>query len=118
MAPYGFLAEVYEMDVRPGGTYRMSFTNFDKGTVHVFGGEYLEVVPSERLRHTDKFEDSSVPGEMEMLVTLKEVTSGTELRIEQTGLPEMFPLDMCYLGWQESLLQLSHLVEHEIPDDV
>ncbi|MGE0001213.1 MAG: SRPBCC family protein [Fimbriimonadaceae bacterium] len=117
MAPYGFLAEVYEMDVRPGGTYRMSFTNFENGTVHAFGGVYLEVVPNERLRQTDRFEDSSLPGEIVMQMTLREVASGTEMKIEQTGLPEAIPLDMCYLGWQESLEQLSRLVEHEIPQE-
>jgi len=118
MPPYGFLGEVHEMDFRPGGTFRMSFTNFEKGVTHTFGGRYLDVVPGQLLRNTDKFEDSELEGEIVMTVTFHEVLSGTEIRIEQTGLPEMFPLDMCYLGWQESLEQLSRLVEHEIPDEM
>lgn len=104
------------MDVRVGGSYRMSFKNFTTGKGHTFGGEYLELVPSERIRYTDKFDDPNLPGEMQTTVTLKQVSCGTELDIVQEGIPEAIPPEACYLGWQESLMQLAQLVEPEIPD--
>jgi uncharacterized protein YndB with AHSA1/START domain len=104
------------MDAKVGGTFRMSFTNFTTGNGHSFGGEYLELVPGERLRYTDKFDDPNLPGEIMVTVTLKPVSCGTELHVVQEGLPEVIPLEMCYLGWQESLMQLAHLVEPEIPE--
>jgi uncharacterized protein YndB with AHSA1/START domain len=104
------------MEPRVGGTYRMSFTNFGTGHGHSFGGEYKELVPNERIRYTDAFEDANLPGEMETTVTLRAVSCGTELAIVQEGIPEVIPVEMCYLGWQESLAQLAHLVEPEIPD--
>jgi uncharacterized protein YndB with AHSA1/START domain len=102
------------MDARVGGTFRMSFHNFTSGSGHSFGGEYLELVPNERIRYTDKFEDPNLPGVLEVTVLLKPVIGGTELSIAQSGIPEMIPLEMCYMGWQESLAQLAHLVEPEI----
>ena len=104
------------MEAKVGGTFRMSFTNFTSGNSHSFGGEYLELVPSEIIRYTDKFDDPNLPGEMLATVTFKKVLCGTELNIVQEGLPEVIPLEMCYLGWQESLAQLAKLVEPEIPD--
>jgi uncharacterized protein YndB with AHSA1/START domain len=113
--PYGFTCTVHAMDVRVGGTFRMSFQNFSTGKGHAFGGEYLELVANERLRYTDKFEDPNLPGVLEVTVTLKPVVCGTELSITQSGIPEAIPLEMCYLGWQESLAQLATLVEPDIP---
>lgn len=115
LPPYGFTCKVHHMDARVGGSFRMSFHNFGSGHGHSFGGEYLELVPNERLRYTDKFDDPGLPGLMEVTVTLKAVLCGTELSISQAGIPEAVPLEMCYLGWQESLAQLATLVEPEIP---
>ena len=116
LPPYGFTCKVHQLDAKVGGTYRMSFTNFTTGHGHSFHGEYLELVPAETIRYTDRFDDSNLPGEMQTTVSLKPVTCGTELNIVQQGLPEAIPLEMCYLGWQDSLAQLAHLVEPEIPD--
>ena len=116
MPPYGFLAEVHSLDVRKGGSYKMSFTNFTTGNSHSFGGEYLEVKPNEFIKHTDKFDDPNLPGEMVVSISLKKVSCGTELKIIQEGIPEVIPTEMCYLGWQESLEKLSKLVEPNIPD--
>ena len=113
--PYGFTCTVHYMDPRVGGTFRMSFHNFSSGNGLSFGGEYLELVPNERLRYTDEFEDENLPGTLEVTVTLKPVLVGTELGIAQSGIPEVIPLEMCYLGWQESLAQLATLVEPDIP---
>lgn len=113
--PYGFICKVLHMDARVGGTFRMSFTNFSTGQGHSFGGEYLELVPNELIQYTDKFDDPNLPGEIRVTVTLKPVSCGTELHIVQEGLPEVIPLEMCYLGWQESLAQLANLVEPDIP---
>ena len=115
LPPYGFTCQVHELDARVGGRYRMSFTNFTTGEGHSFGGEYNELVPGERLRYTDKFEDPNLPGEMRMTLTLTPVSCGTELHIVQEGVPAAIPVEMCYLGWQESLAQLALLVEPEIP---
>ena len=104
------------MDARVGGTYKMSFTNFSSGKSHSFGGEYLELVPNERIRHTDRFDDPNLPGEMQTTITLKKVSCGTELNIVQEGVPEIIPAEACYVGWQESLELLTKLVEPEIPD--
>ena len=116
LPPNGFTGKVFEMDARVGGKYRMAFTNFSTGSSHAFGGEYLEIVENERIRYTDKFEDPNMPGEMETTVVVKAVSVGTELNIEQTGIPDMIPVEACYLGWQESLKLLAQLVEPEIPD--
>ncbi|HYL02220.1 MAG TPA: SRPBCC family protein [Steroidobacteraceae bacterium] len=116
LPPHGFTGKVHEMDARVGGTYRMSFTNFSTGSSHTFGGRYLELIPSERIRHTDVFEDPNLKGEMETTVTLRKVAVGTELKVVQEGIPEAIPVEQCYLGWQESLTQLAKLVEAEIPD--
>lgn len=116
LPPYGFTCKVHQMDVRVGGTFKMSFTNFTTGHGHSFGGEYLELEPSRKIRYTDKFDDPNLPGEMQTTVTLRAVSCGTELGIVQEGVPEPIPLEMCYLGWQESLAQLAKLVEPEIPD--
>jgi len=116
LPPNGFTGKVHEMDARVGGSYKMSFTNFSTGSSHSFGGEYLELVENERIRYTDKFDDPNMPGEMETIVELKAVMGGTELNVTQNGIPEMIPVEMCYLGWQESLAQLAKLVEPEIPD--
>ena len=104
------------MDAKVGGTYKMSFTNFTTGHSHSFGGKYVELVPHERIRYTDRFDDPNLPGEMQTTITLKKVSVGTELNIVQEGLPAAIPPEACYLGWQESLAQLAHLVEPEIPD--
>lgn len=114
--PYGFVGKVHQMDARVGGGYRMSFTNFSTGTSHSFGGSYVELVPNERIRYTDRFDDPNLPGEMSVTVNLRAVLCGTELTIEQTGVPEVVPAEMCYLGWQESLIQLANLVEPEHAD--
>lgn len=115
LPPHGFTCEVHHLEARVGGTFRMSFHNFSTGHGHSFGGEYLELVPHERLSYTDRFEDPDLPGELRVTVVLKAVSCGTELRIEQEGIPEAIPLEMCYLGWQESLTQLAALVEPDIP---
>ena len=115
LAPYGFTCKVHHMDAKVGGTFKMSFSNFTTGHSHAFGGEYLELVPFEIIRYTDKFDDPNLPGEMQMTVTLKPVPGGTEINIAQQGIPDVIPLEMCYLGWQESLAQLAHLVEPDIP---
>jgi uncharacterized protein YndB with AHSA1/START domain len=116
LPPNGFTAKVHHRDARVGGTYKMSFTNFTTGHSHAFGGRYIELVPNERIRYSDQFEDANLPGEMMVTVTLTKVSCGTELNIVQEGLPAVIPLDGCYLGWQESLAQLAKLVEPEIPD--
>jgi uncharacterized protein YndB with AHSA1/START domain len=115
LPPYGFTCTVHHLDAKVGGTFRMSFHNFGSGNGHSFGGEYLELVPNERIRYTDKFEDPNLPGVLEVTVSLTPVICGTELNVAQTGIPEMIPLEMCYLGWQESLEQLAKLVEPDIP---
>jgi len=116
LPPNGFTARVHHMDPRVGGTFKMSFTNFTTGESHSFGGEYLELVPHERIRYTDRFDDPNLPGEMQVTVTLKKVSVGAEVNIVQEGLPDVIPVEMCYLGWQESLVLLAKLVEVEIPD--
>lgn len=115
LPPYGFTCTVHQMDARVGGTFRMSFKNFSTGHGHSFGGEYLELVPNELIRYTDKFDDPNLPGVLEVTVSLKPVLCGTELSVVQAGIPDVIPLEMCYLGWQESLAQLANLVEPEIP---
>jgi uncharacterized protein YndB with AHSA1/START domain len=115
LPPYGFTCTVHHLDAKVGGTFRMSFHNFGSGNGHSFGGEYLELVPNERIRYTDKFEDPNLPGVLEVTVALTPVICGTELNVTQAGIPEMIPLEMCYLGWQESLEQLAKLVEPDIP---
>jgi uncharacterized protein YndB with AHSA1/START domain len=115
LPPYGFVAKVQHMDAQVGGTFRMSFENFSTGQSHAFGGQYLRLIPGEIIQYTDKFDDPNLPGEMRVTVTLKPVSCGTELNVEQAGIPEAIPIEMCYLGWQESLTQLATLVEPEIP---
>jgi uncharacterized protein YndB with AHSA1/START domain len=115
LPPHGFTCKVQHMDARVGGSFHMSFHNFGCGHGHSFGGEYLELVPDERIRYTDRFDDPNLPSLLEVTVVLKAVVCGTELSITQTGIPEVIPLEMCYLGWQESLTQLAALVEPEIP---
>lgn len=117
LPPNGFTGKVHHMDARVGGTFKMSFTNFSTGSSHSFGGEYVELVPHEFIRHTDKFDDPNMPGEMEVTVTLKAVSCGTEVSITQAGVPGFIPAESCYLGWQESLILLAKLVEAEIPDE-
>jgi uncharacterized protein YndB with AHSA1/START domain len=116
LPPNGFTGKVHHMDAKVGGTYKMSFTNFTSGKSHSFGGKYLELSPNERLRYTDVFDDPNLPGEMITTVQLSKVSVGTEVQIEQTGIPSMIPPDACYLGWQESLTLLAKLVEAEIPN--
>ncbi len=116
LPPYGFVCTVHEADVTVGGRYRMSFTNFGTGSSHSFGGTYVELTPSSRIRYTDKFEDPNLPGEIDVTIDLVAVSCGTDLTIVQAGLPSVIPVEMCYLGWQESLAQLRRLVEPEIPD--
>jgi uncharacterized protein YndB with AHSA1/START domain len=116
MAPYGFTAKVHSLDPRVGGGFRMSFTNFGTGHSHSFGGNYLELVPNEKLRYTDKFDDPNLPGEMTMTATIRKVVCGVELTILQEDIPAVIPTEMCYLGWQESLAQLAHVVEPDIPN--
>jgi uncharacterized protein YndB with AHSA1/START domain len=116
LPPNGFTGKVHQLDVKVGGTYRMSFTNFTTGTSISFGGSYLELTPHERIRYTDKFDDPNLPGEMQTTIILKQVFCGTELNITQEGIPEAIPAEACYLGWQESLTLLAKLVEAEIPD--
>ena len=116
LPPHGFTGKVHHMDAKVGGSYKMSFTNFSTGKSHSFGGEFLELVPNERLRYTDRFDDPNLPGEMQTTVTLKKVSCGTELNIVQEGVPGVIPAEACYVGWQESLELLTKLVEPEIPD--
>jgi uncharacterized protein YndB with AHSA1/START domain len=115
LPPNGFTGKVHHLDARVGGTYSMSFTNFRSGHSHSFGGEYLELVPNERIRHTDTFDDPNLPGKMQTTVSLKKVSSGTELHVVQEGIPGAIPVEACYLGWQQSLALLAQLVEAEIP---
>ncbi len=114
--PHGFTGKIHHMDAKVGGSYRMSFTNFGTGSSHAFGGTYLELTPHERIRYSDKFEDPNMPGEMLVTITFRKVICGTELEILQEGLPAAIPVEFCYLGWQESLALLAHVVEPEIPD--
>ena len=116
LPPYGFTCRVQHLDARVGGSFRMSFTNFTTGNGHSFGGDYLELLPNEKIRYTDKFDDPNLPGEMQTTVSLKAVSCGTELSIVQEGIPAVIPTEMCYLGWQESLEALARLVEPEIPE--
>ena len=116
LPPYGFTCRVHHMEPRVGGTFQMSFQNFSSGNGHSFGGEYNELIPNELIRYTDRFDDPNLPGTLEVTVSLKKVACGTELSITQAGIPEAIPLDMCYLGWQESLAQLATLVEPEISE--
>ena len=115
LPPYGFTCTVHHLEAQVGGTFKMSFQNFTNGQAHSFGGEYLELVPNERIRYTDRFDDPNLPGEITVTVVLKPVLCGTELNVVQEGIPEVIPVEMCYLGWQESLMQLAHLVEPDIP---
>jgi uncharacterized protein YndB with AHSA1/START domain len=115
LPPHGFTGKVHHLDAKVGGTYRMSFTNFSTGASHAFGGTFLELVPNERLRYNDRFDDPNLPGEMVTTVSLKPVSVGVELHVTQEGIPEQIPVDGCYLGWQESLTLLAQLVEAEIP---
>ena len=115
LPPHGFTCHVHQMDARVGGTFKMSFANFTTGQSNSFGGTYLELVPGERLRYTDRFDDPNLPGEIQVTVTLKKVSVGTELNIVQEGVPDVIPAEACYLGWQDSLSQLAQLVEPEIP---
>ena len=116
LPPYGFTGKVHSIDAKVGGSYRMSFTNFSTGNSHSFGGTFRELVPSERIVYTDRFDDPNLPGEMLTTVTIRAVSAGTELSVVQEGIPEAIPADMCYLGWQQSLAQFATLVEPEIPD--
>ena len=115
LPPHGFTGRVEHVDARVGGTYRMSFTNFSNGQSHAFGGRYLELAPNERIRHTDKFDDPNLPGVIQVTIDLARLSCGTGIDIVQEGIPEVIPVEMCYLGWQESLAQLAKLVEPEIP---
>lgn len=115
LPPNGFTCKVHHLDAKTGGTYKMSFTNFSTGQSHSFGGKYLELVPNERIRHTDEFDDPNLPGEMQTTISIRQVSCGTELDIVQEGIPEAIPPEACYLGWQESLILLAQLVEVEIP---
>lgn len=116
LPPHGYTGKVHHMDARVGGSHRMSFTNFSTGNSHAFGGRYVELTPHERIRYTDQFDDPAMPGEMQVTISLAAVACGTELTITQEGIPAAIPLEFCYLGWQESLSLLAHLVEPEIPD--
>jgi uncharacterized protein YndB with AHSA1/START domain len=118
LPPYGFVAKVHSMDLKVGGKYKMSFTNFTTGSSHSFGGDYLEIKPNELLKYSDKFDDPNLPSEMTTTITFKAVSCGTEIVAVQEGIPEMIPVEMCYLGWQESLEKLKKLVEPNIPDGV
>src|SRR5262249_4012239 len=115
LPPNGFTGRVHQLDAKVGGRYKMSFTNFTSGRSHSFGGEFLELVPNEKIRHTDKFDDANLPGQMTTTITFKKVSVGTEVNITQEGIPEMIPPEACVLGWQESLALLAMLVEPEIP---
>jgi uncharacterized protein YndB with AHSA1/START domain len=114
LPPHGFTGKVHQIKAEVGGTYKMSFTNFTTGSSHSFGGEFLELVPNERIRHTDQFDDPNLPGQMQTTISLKKVSVGTEVTIEQQGIPSVIPVEGCYLGWQESLTLLAQLVEAEI----
>ena len=116
LPPNGFTGKVHNMDAKVGGTFKMSFTNFTSGKSHSFGGQYLELMPHERIRYTDNFDDPNLPGEIRVTVTLKKVSCGTEVNIVQEGVPDVIPAEACYLGWQESLILLGKLVEAEIPE--
>ncbi|HSI43684.1 MAG TPA: SRPBCC family protein [Methylotenera sp.] len=116
LPPHGFTGKVHHLEAKVGGTYKMSFTNFSSGHSHSFGGKYLELIPNERIRHTDIFDDPNLPGEMQTTIIFKQVFCGTELSIVQEGIPEMIPAEACYLGWQESLTLLAQLVQAQIPD--
>jgi len=116
LPPHGFTGKVHHLDAKVGGTYKMSFTNFSTGQSHAFGGQYLELAPHERIKYTDRFDDPNLPGEMVTTITLRKVSCGTELNVVQEGIPEMIPVEACYLGWQESLSLLANLVEAEIPN--
>jgi uncharacterized protein YndB with AHSA1/START domain len=116
LPPYGFTCQVHHLEARVGSTHKMSFRNFSTGNGHSFGGEYVELVPFEKIRYTDRFDDANLPGQMDVTVSLRQVMCGTEVTITQAGVPEVIPVEMCYLGWQESLAQLAKLVEPEIPD--
>jgi uncharacterized protein YndB with AHSA1/START domain len=117
LPPHGFTCKVHHLDAKVGGTFKMSFENFTTGNGHSFGGRYLELKPNELIRYTDKFDDPNMPGEMQVTVTLEEVSCGTELTVVQEGVPDVIPPEACYLGWQESLAQLANLVDPEIPDE-
>ena len=116
LPPHGFTCRVEQLEARVGGTFRMAFFNFGSGHSHAFGGEYLELEPGKRIRYTDRFDDPNLPGEMHVTITLTQVLCGTDLAIEQAGIPAVIPVEMCYLGWQESLMQLAQLVEPDIPN--
>lgn len=116
MAPHGFTAKVHHLDAKVGGTYKMSFSNFSTGSSHSFGGTYHEIIPNQFLRYTDQFDDPNLPGEIEVIIQLKAVSVGTEVHITQSGIPEVIPVEACYLGWQESLQLLTLLITPEIPD--
>lgn len=116
LPPHGFTGKVHHLEAKVGGTYKMSFTNFSTGHGHSFGGQYLELVPNEKIRHTDQFDNPGLPGEMVTTITLKKVFCGTELNVTQEGVPDVIPAEACYMGWQESLTLLAQLVEPEIPD--
>jgi uncharacterized protein YndB with AHSA1/START domain len=116
LPPHGFIGKVHQLEAKVGGGYKMSFTNFSTGHSHSFGGKFLELVPNERICHTDEFDDPNLPGEMLTTITLRQVSCGTELNVVQEGIPEMIPPEACYLGWQESLVLLAQLVEPDIPD--
>ncbi len=116
LPPYGFTCTIHHMDAKVGGSFRMSFTNFSSGNSHAFGGSYLELVPGERLRYTDRFENPALPGELVTAITLRKVMVGTEVQVMQEGIPDVIPVEACYLGWQESLAQLATLVDPDIPD--
>ena len=115
LPPNGFTGKVHHLEARVGGTYKMSFTNFTTGQSHSFGGEYIELVPHERIRYTDRFDDPNLTGEIQVTITLRKVSTGTELNIVQEGVPDIIPAEACYLGWQESLILLAKLVEPDIP---
>ncbi|HTN66882.1 MAG TPA: SRPBCC family protein [Burkholderiaceae bacterium] len=117
LPPHGFTATVHHLDAKVGGGHKISFTNFTTGSSHSFGGTYLELVPNECIRYTDRFDDPSLPGEMTVTVALRKIVCGTELQVTQEGIPEAIPVEMCYLGWQESLAQLAQLVNPDIPDN-
>jgi uncharacterized protein YndB with AHSA1/START domain len=116
LPPNGFTGKVHHLDARVGGTFRMSFTNFTTGNSHSFGGRYVELVPQQRIRHADTFDDPNLPGEMDVTVILRKVSVGTDVSVVQEGIPEAIPAEACYLGWQESLLLLGKLVETEVPE--
>ena len=116
LPPHGFIGKIHHMDARVGGSYQMSFTNFGTGKSHSFQGRYVELTPGQRIRYTDKFDDPNLPGEMQVTIHLRTVACGTEVDIVQSGIPEVIPTEFCYLGWQESLTLLAHVVEPEIPD--